>query len=128
MGESSVRCDSSVDHFGFGDTIVGESMNSSLTGSGAGFGCGSLLLRFGIRISALRARFSASSFAATSAAAARILACASFSGRGAKDGRAGDSIAGDVFERWRFKRYGLGDGSLAREGVDGNNENAGLFA
>jgi hypothetical protein len=80
------------------------SFTGSFTGSSSGSGIGSLLRKFGIRISALRIRFSSSSLTAASAAAARILACASFSGPGANDGRAGDNIAGDVFERCRFAR------------------------
>lgn len=52
----------------------------------------------------------------------------SFSRPGAKEGLDGDKAAGDVFERIRRL---FGDGALmtreSRDGVFGNNENAGLF-
>lgn len=58
------------------------------------------------------------------------IACASFSGPGAKVGREGESAAGEVLERWSGELRGpAGDGSLTvnREGVLGNSENAGLL-
>ncbi len=77
--------------------MVGESAICSDSGSGSGLG--SRLVRFGICASALKFRFSGFSFEAATAAAARILACASFSRSGAKVSREGDNIAGDVLER-----------------------------
>jgi hypothetical protein len=90
VGESSI-CLGSGSALGSG-SVLG-------SGSTLGSGCGSLLLKFGIRTCALRFCFSGGSLAAAAEAAAKILACASFSGPGAKEGREGDNIAGDVFER-----------------------------
>jgi len=78
LDESSVKCDSSVDHFGvgfgigFGNTIVGESGICSDSRSGSGFGF--LFLEFGISTSTLRFGFSGLSFVAAAGAEVRILA------------------------------------------------------